>query len=188
MSNTDDFLPNDYKEPTVSNYFKAAQGDNIVRILTKPILGYEYFIKEDGKPKPIRKRVDEPIVIGDVPADSTVKFFWAMTIWNYDAKRIQIWEITQKSIREAITKLRANKSWGTPKDYDLTLNRTGEGFDTEYLVMPNPKAPLEKHVQEKLDSTPVNLEALYDGGDPFSTEEIVGDVDIDNSDLVDSAL
>jgi len=40
------------------------------------------------------------------------------------------------------------------------------GMETEYNVMPEPKTPIDEEIIE--ESKKINLEALYDGADPFA--------------------
>jgi hypothetical protein len=60
------------------------------------------------------------------------KFFWAMAVWNCAAKAVQVLEITQASIIGPIEELLVNSDWGDPREYDLTINKKGEGLETEY--------------------------------------------------------
>lgn len=171
--NENEFLPGDYKAPAGS-FMKLVDGENTFRALSSAVIGWEYWNNED---KPVRLR-EEPI---GTPADmrpskdgkaEKVKHFWAFAVWNYAADRVQILEITQSSIQSAITALVKNKKWGTPKAYDITITREGSGFDTEYTVMPNPHAPLDAKAEAALKARPVNLEALFDGADPFDTKTV----------------
>ncbi|MCR4343091.1 MAG: hypothetical protein NUV40_04350, partial [Patescibacteria group bacterium] len=97
-----------------------------------------------------------------------IKKFWAFVIWNYQDEAIQILEITQKGLREGIQALIRNKAWGNPVNtYDLVVNKKGTGLTTKYTVQPNPKEPTDKAIAEAYKNTPVNLEALFTGQDPF---------------------
>jgi hypothetical protein len=99
---------------------------------------------------------------------SKIKHFWAFVVYNYDAKQIQILEVTQKSIMNGIKALVDNVKWGDPKRYDITITRTGEKLNTEYSVQPNPHEPLADDIKDLYEHTSVNLEALFDGADPFA--------------------
>jgi hypothetical protein len=171
------FLPVDYKIPEGGKpYTKLEQGDTRIRILSSPILGTEYWIDsidEEGKPKrqPVRLRMNEKVDIANVPEPDKMKHFWAMVVWNYNTKRLEILELTQKSIMRYIEAHAKNPAWGDPKGtngYDFVINRTGEGFDTEYVVSANPKTKLDKEIVEQYESSDIYLEALFDNGDPFA--------------------
>ena len=95
--------------------------------------------------------------------DTNVKHFWAFPVWNYDASRVQVMELTQKSIMGSIKSYVENKKWGDPTGYDLVVTRTGEGLETEYTTIAEPHSPAPK-----ADISKVNAKALFGGGDPFS--------------------
>ncbi len=167
-----DFLPKEYKMPeTVGGYMRFKQGDNQFRVLSEAITGYEYWTK-DKKPVRLHKYPDSlPKNIqmnGDVP--SPVKHFWAFVVWNYDVKAPQILEITQKSIQKDIEKYIKNKKWGNPSGYDLTVTRSGEGLETEYATVAEPHAELPAEIKKAYESKYINLNALFDGADPFTKD------------------
>jgi len=179
MSN--DFLPDGYQEPSTSNYMSFEEGVNAFRILDKPIMGLVYWqdvVKEDGTKgsKPIRVREGTSINPGDLRtgkdgSPEMPKFFWAMPVYNFRDKRVQILEITQKTVRKAIEALVKNKKWGNPQDYNLVVDRSGSGFDTEYIINPEPKDALDPAIIEQYKLMHINLNALYEGGDPFAGGE-----------------
>ena len=157
------FLPDDYKPPASSggNYTKFAQGKTSFRIIGSAIVGSLAW--KDGKPIRSRNQLS-----GDDFEDKP-KHFWAFLIWNHGEDRIQICEITQRGIQNALLELRDDEQWGDLKRYDVTVNREGEGLETSYTVIPRPPASLPEvvvaEIKEKLPK--INLEALYDGEDPF---------------------
>lgn len=160
-----DFLPKDYSVPTMSNYMKFKAGDNTFRILSSALTGYEYFNIDN---KPVRAKEMWDTVPTDLKTNGAIKHFWAFAVYNYEDKRIQILEITQKTIQTAIQSLTENKKWGNPSAYDITVNRSGTTMaDTEYTVMPNPKSDLLEGVKEKFETMNINLLALFNGADPF---------------------
>jgi len=166
-----DFLPQGYEAPAAGGgYTKFKQGDTVLRILSRPILGWLDWVEDGGTRKPLRYPYtpQPPAAQGQ----DRVKHFWAMVVYNYNAKEIQVCEITQAGIRQAIEALANNPSWGDPQGYDLTINRHGEGMDTEYNVIPTPPAPVSEVVRNAYMDKPVNLEALYSGGDPFEAAPV----------------
>lgn len=164
------FLPAGYelKINNGGNYLKIQDGETIkIRVLTNSILGYEYFRQtSDGTAKPVRQK--EPF--NWTPTDSrdgkSPKEFWAFVVYNYNIKAIQIWEVTQQSIKNDIFALYKDADFGDPKSYDLKISRTGKELDTTYTIMPLNKTPFEDaEIIKKAKG--VRLEALYDGDDPF---------------------
>lgn len=163
---TKSFFPSsDYKVPVTSDYLnKFIQGDTTFRVLAPAIVGYEYF-NTDNKPVRSEEMFEET---PDIKKDGSVKHFWAFPIWNYEAERVQILELTQKSIMTAMKALIDNPKWGNPIAYDITITRKGSTMnDTEYAVMPNPHTSISDTIAAAYLKRPIKLEELYSGGDPF---------------------
>lgn len=171
-----EFLPEDYNVPSgEGNYMKLEQDENKFRILQNPILGYELWINK----KPKRYTMDEQISIEDVENSDIdertgeprlPKHFWAMVVYNYNAKRIQILELTQKTILRTIKGLSRSKDWGSPLNYDISVVRDGKGLETNYEVIPSPPKEIDKEVKEvwsKLKDK-IDINKLFTGDDPFS--------------------
>ena len=175
------FLPNDDKLPvTQGNYTKLQDGENNIRILSSAIVGYEYWNTEN---KPVRSKL-YPKETPDIKLDkdgkpSRVRHFWAFEVYNYDTKSIQVMEVTQKTIMEGIKALVDNSKWGDPKQYDISITKTGEKLDTSYNVVPNPKEELSEEVKNLQINTEINLEALYTGADPFAQSGAVSGIESD---------
>ena len=167
------FLPDDYLQPeTKSNYLKFKKDwDTEFRVLSDSITGFVYFNKEN---KSIRSR-EEPT---DWESKSKIdertnkptppKHFRAFSVYDYDTKNICILEVTQKSIQTAMMNYYKNAKRGDPKDYDLTVTRSGEWLKTEYTVIPNPKTEVDKNILTKYFDAQIQLDKLYDWLDPFS--------------------
>lgn len=169
MENKNSFLPESYKLPiTQGNYTKLQDGENNIRILSSAIIGYEYWNTDN---KPVRSKEypkETPNIRLDKDGNPTrIKHFWAFVIWNYETKALQVMEVTQKTIMEGIKALVDNAKWGDPKTYDITITKSGEGLDTSYNVVPNPKEELDENVKMAHSDIEIDLEALYTGGDPF---------------------
>ena len=173
-----DFLASDYKIPTTSRYMRWNQGENRFRILGSftndtAIMGMEYWKNTpEGGRKPIRVAMGINIPIADLEENDKgeldiPKHFWAMPVYNHNEGLVQILEITQKTIMNAIKDLSKNKKWGNPADYDIVVTKTGEKFETKYTVVPDPKETLGEDIQAKIKATKINIVALFSGDDPF---------------------
>lgn len=161
------FLPEGYKVPkTGGGYFKLQDGANKFRILSAPILGHEYWTEDR---KPVRSRE----LFKFIPTDADIsngfkpKHFWAFVVWNYAESAVQILELTQTTIQSALTDLIQSDDWGDPRGYDVTVNRKGSKLDTEYTVQPSPHKELPADIKAAFEAKPINLEALFDGANPF---------------------
>jgi len=169
----ENFLPVEYKIPTKSNYMKLKEGENTFRVLSSAIIGYEYWNIEN---KPVRLKEMPKNTPRDLRSDengnqSKIKHFWAFVVYNEKENSIQILELTQTGIQNAIKSLVDNVKWGNPKNYDITIVKKGEKLSTEYSVMPSPHSKLDDSIVEEYNSLNINLNALYDGGDPFNSME-----------------
>ena len=166
----DPFLPSGYEVPEKpSNYMRFEKGENRFRILSSPIIGWERWEDIEGGRKPIRIPLNE-----DHTADYEWKHFWAMVVWNYKAKAVQILEITQATIQKPIKTAARNPKWGDPKGvdgYDWVVTRTGDGMDTEYQTQSDPKEKLDAGIMQMYKDMEIDLEALYRGDDPFEKKE-----------------
>lgn len=174
------FLKEDYKVPEASGgYMKLKKGENKFRIVSESITGYEYW---NNSNKPVRSE-EYPTNIEDpkVNKDGSIqkpKHFWAFIVWDYADDSLKILEITQATIQQAIYTLFKNEKWGEPQAYDLVITREGDGLDTKYNTLPDPKTELTKEQQEAVKNAKINLKALYDGADPFEKNTApAGDVD-----------
>lgn len=158
-----EFLPTDYEAPkSPSAYMKLQDGENRIRFLSSPIIGWEDW--KDGKP--VRFRRDQK---PEKPIDplKPVRHFWAMIVWNYNESKIQIYEITQASIRKSIEDLSRDADWGSPFFYDIKIHKKGKQKETEYSVTPVPKRDIEPRIREEFEKLPIDLTEMYSGGDPF---------------------
>lgn len=159
------FLPKKYEMPKqTSNYFRYEDGENNIRILSSAVIGYEYFNLDN---KPVRSKEQFEGTPFDIKDKGKVKEFWAFLVWNYKAEKIQVMEITQATIKSAILALIENPKWGDVKTFDITINKKGEGLDTEYNVVPNPHTEVPELATQQLGNMTVDLEKLFDGADPF---------------------
>lgn len=167
------FLPTGYEQPASSatggRYLspsKIEDGASIkLRILSDAITGWEYWTAEN---KPVRskeqfKQLPADIRMQDGKPDR-IKHFWAFIVYNYEIGEVQICQVTQKTIQDGILALL--EDWGEPGRYDIRIKREGERLETKYTVVPIP--PSEFTNTEAInEAMTINLNALYDGSDPF---------------------
>ena len=175
------FLPQGYKVPTESKYMKFHVGKNQFRIMSSPIIGYEYWVDSNGNliergklagkgGKPVRKRVNEKISADEYASSS---HFWAMVVYNYEDSKFQILEIMQSGILKSLQALVKDVDWGNPKGdegYDILITAEGEGKEREYQVNPKPRKELPEGVADAYKFFYCDLNQLFSGGDPFKKE------------------
>ncbi len=171
--NNSGFLPAGYEVPKApTKYLKMKENKKYTfRIMSKPVIGWEYWTEDQKGRKPHRvvgyDEVPEKY-INPVNKKDRVKHFWAFVIWNRDDELVQIMDITQTTIQDAIKRYAQDPDWGTPvNSYDLVVEREDNNGFVEYSVTAKPPKPTEEHVEAIIDATYVDLQALYKGEDPF---------------------
>lgn len=158
------FLPENYTTPKTSNsYMKLQEGENKFRILSSPVIGWEDWLDK----KPVRFRFNEK-PNKSIDPKKPLRHFWAFIVWNYMEEKIQILQVTQATIRNCIEALCKDTDWGSPYFYDIKIMKKGEGVDTTYMVNPLPHKPLDPSIKKAFLEKRCNLDALYDGDDPFA--------------------
>lgn len=166
------FLQQGYEIPKASsNYMKLQKGTNRFRILSSAIVGYEYWNVDN---KPIRQRqkptaTPADIRVGDDGGPTDFKHFWAFVVWDYSDSAVKILEITQATIQRAM-KIKIDNRKGDAKSYDFVITRTGDSLSTEYDTDVTDPAPLSQEAEKAYKARPVNLEALFEGKDPFEVK------------------
>ena len=100
-----------------------------------------------------------------IDPEKPLKQFFASVVWNYTLEKIQILSLTQKKVKDALMSLEEKK--GPATGYDIKIIKTGEGKNSVYTVLGCPATSLNRDLQSALAQTPIRLEALYEGKDPF---------------------
>lgn len=161
------WLPQDYEAPKSANlnYLKLQDGPNRMRILSAPILGWEDWKER----QPVRYRMDQK---PDKPFDPSkpAKHFWSMIVYNFDLKAIQIFHVTQVSVRKALESFVKNQAWGAPYYYNICVTKEGQDKETKYQVIPEPHSPIGHLIEQEFKNKPCWLDALFVNGDPFEKQ------------------
>ncbi len=159
------FLPDDYQSPSTGseNYMKIENGENKLRILSAPILGFEEWFDN----KPLRYRMsNKPLTPKDPKC--VIRHFWSFICWNYQEERIQILNLTQATLRKKLETLSKDEDWGAPYFYDVKIIKSGEGKETKYDINPLPHKQVRQDIINAFHAKPCYLEALFDSQDPFA--------------------
>ncbi len=181
LSTSNAFFPSDYVVPDKSKQFmKLTPGDNIIRILSSPLLGYVVFGKDK---KPRRKSFGlgdftkselaelEPKLKDDGTPEGS-KHFWIMLVWDFSENIPRILEVTQTSILKPLFAYAQDEDWGDLRTFNVNINRVGTGVnDTEFKVMAKPHKPLPKTIVDEVNTLVetgmLDLEAIWRGEYPF---------------------
>lgn len=157
---------NDFKleKKSQDGYMKLQKGENKIRILSQFIDGWEDWEERDGKKVPVRSREKREY------ASKECKQFVAAIVWNYNERRIQILSLTQSSIIKSLVTLSEDQDWGPVWFYDIKITRTGDDKLTRYAVNPLPRKSLTSDIEKEFQETPINLQAMFTGGDPFKPD------------------
>jgi len=173
---SDDFIPAEAIS-TGGSYFKPEDGENRIRIITKPVFGWSAWDEIDGEKNHVRTTLDnQPDMSAYDKKNQPKKFMAVMVLDLVEAESdpeaaLKLWECTQQSIIKAIQGLAQNAKWGKPYGYDLTIVKTGADKKTRYAVQPDPKSPVDKALIAAANERPVNMDNLFEEeGDIFDTE------------------
>lgn len=150
----------DYELPQKeNNYVKLQPGDNKFRIMSDIIT---WFVDWKDR-KPLRSKEEQK------PVDPTrlPKHFWAMAVWDYQANKIKVMEITQSGIQKSLWSYQALPERGDLKNYDITITKSGSGMDTKYTTVALPPKEIGGLIQKAYELAKINLNALYEWKDPF---------------------
>ncbi|WKN44904.1 hypothetical protein [Tunicatimonas pelagia] len=166
-----------------NQYMKFESGKNRIRFVGNPISGFVFFGKierEDGTEtvKPYRRRESE----GEFSLEEMInrdartnkdgelekqKYFVAGLVYNYQKERLQVLEITQKSILKALKSYVDSEEYGHPSGYDLTIEKKGDGLNTDYSVIASPPKSLSAEIETLVGETSCDLPKIYDGEYPL---------------------
>ena len=166
---SESFLPSNYVAPASGGFTKLEIGDNTYRIVTNPVFmwvawdnkvvtRYPYFLNGAPSPKPV-------VAAGE---GNSVNFTWAVGAYNYKTKNVEVLEISQKGLQQALEGYAKQQAWGHPSRYDIIINKSGTGLETKYSLRVNPPLPVTPEVSVAITETPIDLnQLLVNGGNPF---------------------
>lgn len=165
MTNTN-FLPDGYEtlrsEKKYINLGKLPEGEIRLRIVQKPIAGWIDW--KDQKPHRYKPNQQPK---NSFDPEKPMRAFWAVYVWDYAREDLFVMEITQNTIKKSLEEYALNEDWGDLTQYDIKIKKEGTGKETKYTVIPIPPKPMAQEILMALEFTPVRLEALYEGKDPW---------------------
>lgn len=139
-----DFLDEEYEIPKAPSNYTKIEKDVTTKLRVLPswndkdvIICYEYFDIRWDKPKPIRsltKFTETPWI----KEWEKAKEVWNLKVWNYDLEQIQIYNIPQVTVKEAIMKYFKDEDYLSPVNYDLKISKTWDWYETKYAVLASP--------------------------------------------------
>lgn len=160
------FLPDGYERPkSEGDYMKFKPGANTFRIVGKPKIGFVGWYQDGEGRRPVRR--EDSLDFPGEGLTQAPKFFWGLEVYNYEAKKLQVLEITQSSILDKIELLNNNPQWGDPSGYDIVVTKSGEGLDTTYDTQSNPPTPMNNAILDALNNKRADMDGWFNGGDAF---------------------
>jgi len=162
-----------------SQFMKLQDGVNRFRVLSDMVVGWEGW--KDRKPfrheGQVCKIKAEQVDLNQ-NGNPNINYFWAMAVWNYSEKKVQVLEITQKTIMTPLYDMEQNPDWGDLKGYDIEINKKKEGDKTSYTVLAIPPKPLSAEIIKAYEDSKVDLTKLFSGEYPMEESKPVNDEDI----------
>jgi hypothetical protein len=152
-----------------SKYLRLTEGTHMIHLLSKPEEVVSFFSIFDEETK--KKTCYPDLGDGNQPAGT--KNNWAFKIWNYETKEIQIWEVSQNSIKDFLKTLASSKLKSDWTQYPIEVSRKGEKLETVYTCIAGDKQPITKEIEKAMANTFVNLQAMATGQDPFDSELVI---------------
>lgn len=166
-----ELFPKDYeKQSKEDGYLKPSDGDCKIRFMGKGIVGWEQWTTDN---KPVRGKALKDIV-GDFPKENKFgeeckpKDFFSTVVWNVNEKKIQIFTITQTTIKSALMSYESNNEYGDPTGYDLSISMQADGKG--YSVIASPPKEVSKEAIKEYDKSNIDLEQLFTGDNPFNAK------------------
>jgi len=105
------------------------------------------------------------------PGTADVKFAIAVPVYNYESGKLQVLQITQKSILKELDQISQMEDYENLLQWDFTVSKKGSGLLTEYTLRPVPR---KKGSQEHIDaawleakSEGFDISRLLTGANPF---------------------
>jgi hypothetical protein len=152
------------------------QGEKRIRLFGEGITGFETWVTEDGKDKPMRWESKPSELPDNVRKDdngnSQLKRFVSVIAYDYETEDFKVLSLTQKTLIQALMSLIADEDWGDCSGYDIKITRKGEGLKTEYTLKPVSKKVPTKELKDAFAELSCDLSKMFDGEDPFGDSSI----------------
>lgn len=101
----------------------------------------------------------------------------AFFVWDYDAEAVKVFSANQKTLLAEIERLTSDEDYAELAQWDMKITRRGKGTETKYSVdMVPTKRGNTKVAQAVINAwdevcrAGADLEALYEGGNPFGSK------------------
>ena len=103
-----------------------------------------------------------------------MKFAIAVPVYNHDTSKVQILQLSQKSIIRELDSISQMEDYSNLLEWDFVLGKEGNGLNTEYSLRAVPrKKNTEPTVQEawkEVQAGGFDISRLLSGTNPFKEE------------------
>ena len=110
----------------------------------------------------------------DGTAPEAVKFAIAVPVYNHDTSKVQILQLSQKSIIRELDSISQMDDYSNLLEWDFVLGKEGNGLNTEYSLRAVPrKKNTEPTIQEawkEVQAGGFDISRLLSGTNPFKEE------------------
>ena len=110
----------------------------------------------------------------DGTAPEAVKFAIAVPVYNHDTSKVQILQLSQKSIIRELDSISQMEDYSNLLEWDFVLGKEGNGLNTEYSLRAVPrKKNTEPTIQEawkEVQAGGFDISRLLSGTNPFKEE------------------
>jgi hypothetical protein len=150
----------------------------------EPLEGWECWGSANGTNRPFRFDFEptyEDIVaeMGEFepregrggPGTADVKFFIALPVYSFDSGKVQVLQLTQKTLIKELDAISQLDEYENLLEFDFSVSKKGSGLTTEYAIRPLPR---KKGAQEHLSAAWIEAQAegfdisrLLTGANPF---------------------
>jgi hypothetical protein len=139
-----------------SNYLKMEDGDNRLRLTSKPMELKLHEDKTAGKFSTVICQGEGCVLCAK---GSKVKYKYAYAILSRKDGKAYVYEAPITVFRQIVT-FATNPEYGNPEEYDLTIKMSGQKPNIVYQVVPSPKkVKLSKEETEEVAK--INLTEIY---------------------------
>jgi hypothetical protein len=172
----DNYTPPESSSEATGKYTRIKENEAVkLRILSDCLTGYVYWTNDN---MPVRSQVQFSAT-PNIREGDKCKHFWVFKVWNYTTKQIEVWEISQATIRDALWAYWKDDEYGDLRKFPIKVTRTGKALETKYQVIAGQIKPLDEEIAVASANTCVNLHALYEGANPFEADSNANHADVD---------
>lgn len=157
----------------------------------EPLLGFEVWFTKDagGMTKRITPEYPDAELLAQLEKQvggsvterdgkKAIKPCASFFVYDFDAEAVKVFSANQKTLLNDIDRLTSDEDYADLSKWDLKVTRTGSGTDTKYhaAMVPSKRSAekVAKAVLEAWDTAcaaGADLEALFDGGNPFGSSK-----------------